>query len=132
MKEEFKKPAFYFKLIVAILCLLAVILWSVDAETYGGSGTGAHWKNHHELMVVTTAGYLIIMLVFLIVYIFDSTEHIFELLFLFFGLVLSATAAIYQFIVGIKYDGNFAVFLVAACVTANAVLMGLDFFREVK
>ncbi|EFA08058.1 hypothetical protein TcasGA2_TC005654 [Tribolium castaneum] len=132
MKEEFKKPAFYFKLIVAILCLVAVILWSAETETYGESGVATHWRHHHELIVVTTAGYLIIMLVFLIVYLFDSTEHMFELLFLFIGFVLCLASAIYQFIVGIKHEGNFAVFLLAACVTANAIIMGFDFFREMK
>lgn len=105
-------------------------MWAAEIESY--SSPGSSYRNSHELTVLATAGYLLIMSVFVVVYVIDSTQHMFEVLFLFCGAILNIAAAIFQIIIGIKYEGNFGSFLIAACLCGNAVLMVLDFIREMK
>lgn len=96
--------------------------------SYGGFGVGSYY----EWVVIATATYVLILLVFITVYVASETKRSFELWFLGCGCLLNLIGGIIELIYDIQYDGNWGAFLVATLMIIAAVAMGIDFVLQVK
>lgn len=84
--------------------------------------------------LVSVAGYVVILGVFVIIYIVDDTHHLLELIFLIIGAVLNLICGILNLIgyIDHKYSRSCTTLIMAIMCIVAGILMVVDFIRELK
>ena len=87
---------------------------------------------HFEMMITATAGYMIIMLLFVIIYIADDSDRLFEILFLIGGIIVNLGGGVWLLIDAITYEGNWVPLVLGGLMIGSGVVMIIDLIRAFK
>ena len=84
------------------------------------------------MMITATAGYMIIMLLFVIIYIADDSDRLFEILFLIGGIIVNLGGGVWLLIDAITYEGNWVPLVLGGLMIGSGVVMIIDLIRAFK